>query len=319
MPRPTPRSNFNDLLAFVTVAREGNFTRAAARLGVTQSALSQAVSGLEARLKIRLLTRTTRSVSPTAAGERLVQAIGYRFDEIEAELDALTELRDKPAGTVRITCGDHIIRTTLLPKLMPLLHEYPDIKVEFDINYGFRDIVADRFDAGVRFSETVDKDMIAVPIGPDLQMAAVASPAYFAKHPAPKTPRDLVKHRCINLRFPTYGGVNAWEFERHGRKLNIRVDGLLIFNTTTHIAAAAVGGMGIAYLPEEEFSPYFEEGHLVRVLEDWCPLFSGYHLYYPSRRHPSPAFELVINALRMGSAGGEEGRQVRHFPSDCQT
>lgn len=303
MPRPSPRPNFNDLLAFVTVAREGSFTRAAARLGVTQSALSQAVSGLEARLKIRLLTRTTRSVSPTAAGERLVQAIGYRFDEIETELDALTELRDKPAGTMRITCGDYIIKTILLPKLIPLLHEYPDIKVEFDINYGFRDIVADRFDAGVRFGETVDKDMIAVPIGPEVRMAAVASPAYFAKHPAPKTPRDLVKHRCINIRFPTYGGLDAWEFERRGRKLNIRVDGPLIFNTTTHIAAAAVGGMGIAYLPEEEFSPYLEEGRLVRVLEDWCPPFSSYHLYYPSRRQLSPAFELVVNALRMGSAG----------------
>lgn len=294
-----PRHNLNDLLAFVTVAREGSFTRAAARLGVTQSALSQAVSGLETRLRIRLLTRTTRSVSSTAAGERLLQAIGHRFDEIETELDALTELRDKPAGTVRITCGDHIIKTTLLPKLMPLLHEYPDIKLEFDINYGFRDIVADRFDAGVRFGETVDKDMIAVPIGPEARMAVVASPSYFAKNPAPKTPRDLVHHRCINIRFPTYGGLDAWEFERRGRNLKIRVDGQLIFNTTTHIAAAAVGGLGVAYLPEEEFSPHVEEGRLVRVLEDWCPPFSGYHLYYPSRRQPSPAFSLIVNALRV--------------------
>ena len=293
-----PRHNLNDLLAFVTVAREGSFTRAAARLGVTQSALSQAVSGLETRLKIRLLTRTTRSVSPTAAGERLVHAIGYRFDEIETEVDALTVLRDKPAGTVRITCGDHIVKTTLLPKLMPLLREYPDIKLEFDINYGFRDIVADRFDAGVRFSETVDKDMIAVPIGPELRMAAVASPTYFEGHPAPKTPRDLVNHCCINIRFPTYGGLDAWEFERHGRKLKIRVDGQLIFNTTTHVAAAAVGGLGVAYLPEEEFSPHIEEGRLVRVLEDWCPPFPGYHLYYPSRRQPSPAFSLIVDALR---------------------
>ncbi len=226
-----PRHNLNDLLAFVTVAREGSFTRAAAKLGVTQSALSQTVSGLETRLKIRLLTRTTRSVSPTAAGERLLLAIGHRFDEIESELEALTELRDKPAGTVRITCGDQIIRTTLLPKLMPLLHEYPDIKLELDINYGFRDIVADRFDAGVRFSGTVDKDMIAVRIGPDMRMAVVASPAYFAKHPAPKTPRDLVHHQCINIRFPTYGGLDVWEFERRGRKLKIRVDGQLVVNT----------------------------------------------------------------------------------------
>lgn len=295
-----PRHNLNDLLAFVTVAREGSFTRAAAKLGVTQSALSQTVSGLETRLKIRLLTRTTRSVSPTAAGERLLQAIGHRFDEIESELEALTELRNKPAGTVRITCGDQIIRTTLLPKLMPLLHEYPDIKLELDINYGFRDIVADRFDAGVRFSGTVDKDMIAVRIGPDMRMAVVASPAYFAKHPAPKTPRDLVHHQCINIRFPTYGGLDVWEFERRGRKLKIRVDGQLVVNTTPHIAAAAVGGLGVAYLPEDEFWPHLEEGRLVRVLEDWCPPFSGYHLYYPSRRQPSPAFALVLDALRMG-------------------
>lgn len=295
-----PRHNLNDLLALVTVAREGSFTRAAAKLGVTQSALSQTVSGLETRLKIRLLTRTTRSVSPTAAGERLLQAIGHRFDEIESELEALTELRDKPAGTVRITCGDQIIRTTLLPKLMPLLHEYPDIKLELDVNYGFRDIVADRFDAGVRFSGTVDKDMIAVRIGPDMRMAVVASPAYFAKHPAPKTPRDLVHHQCINIRFPTYGGLDVWEFERRGRKLKIRVDGQLVVNTTPHIAAAAVGGLGVAYLPEDEFWPHLEEGRLVRVLEDWCPPFSGYHLYYPSRRQPSPAFALVLDALRMG-------------------
>lgn len=296
-----PRHNLNDLLAFVTVARERSFTRAAARLGVTQSALSQAIAGLEARLKIRLLTRTTRSVSPTAAGDRLLHAIGHRFDEIEAELDVLTQLRDKPAGIVRITCGDAIVKSTLLPKLMPLLHEYPDIKLEFDINYGYRDIVADRFDAGVRFGETIDKDMIAMPIGPDVRMAVVASPSYFAKHPAPKTPRDLVGHQCINIRFPTYGGLDVWEFERRGRTLKIRVDGQLIFNTTTHIAAAAVDGLGIAYLPEEEFSPHLEEGRLVRVLEEWCPPFSGYHLYYPSRRQPSPAFSLVLGALRLGA------------------
>lgn len=296
------RRNLNDLLAFVTVAREGSFTRAAALLGVTQSALSQVIRGLETRLKIRLLTRTTRSVSPTSAGDRLLQAIGHRFDEIEAELDALTELRDKPAGTVRITCGDSILKCTLLPKLAPLLLEYPDIKLEFDINYGFRDIVADRFDAGVRFSETIDKDMIAVPIGPPLRMAVVASPAYFGSNLPPKTPRDLVNHRCINIRFPTYGGVDVWEFERRGRKLRIRVDGQLIFNTTTHVAAAALAGVGVAFLPEEEFSPHLEEGRLLRVLEEWCPQFSGYYLYYPSRRQPSPAFSLVVDALRVDRA-----------------
>ncbi len=293
------KHNFNDLVAFVAVAREGSFTRAAAHLGVTQPAISQVVSALEARLQIRLLTRTTRSVSLTAAGERLLEAIGHRFDEIEAELDALTELRDKPAGTVRISCGDHIIKTTLLPKLMPVLREYPDIKLELDVNYGFRDIVADRFDAGVRFSETVAQDMIAVAIGPDVRMAAVAAPEYFADRPIPKTPRDLVNHRCINIRFPTYGGVDAWEFERRGQTLKVRVDGQLVFNTTTHVADAVLGGMGIAYLPEEEFEPYLSQGLLRRVLEDWCPPFSGYHLYYPSRRQPSPAFSLILDALRV--------------------
>ncbi|WP_119307042.1 LysR family transcriptional regulator [Cohaesibacter haloalkalitolerans] len=299
MPRTTPRYNLNDLMAFVTVAREGSFTRAAAQLGVTQSALSQAVAGLETRLKIRLLARTTRSVTVTPAGERLMQAIGQRFDEIELELDSLTALRDKPAGVVRITCGNHIIRTTMLPKLMPLLHEYPDIKLEFDVNFGFRDIVADRFDAGVRLGGTIDKDMIAVPIGPQLRMAAVAAPSYFAKNPIPKTPRDLMQHRCIDVRFPTHG-VSPWEFERRGKRLNVRVTGPLLFNTTPdHIVTAALDGLGVAYLPEEEFAPHLEDRRLVRILEDWCPPFSGYHLYYPSRRQPSPAFLLVLNALRV--------------------
>jgi len=293
------RRNLNDLLAFVTVAREGSFTRAAAVLGVTQSALSQAISGLETRLRIRLLARTTRSVSPTAAGERLVQAIGHRFDEIEAELEALTELRDKPAGTVRITCTDHALRTVLMPRLAPLLREYPDIKLEFDINYGLRDIVADRFDAGVRLGDYVDKDMIALPIGPPLRMAAAASPAYFAAHPVPKTPKDLTAHRCINFRTSGDGGLYAWEFERRGRKVNVRVEGPLTFNTGPPIAEAALAGLGIAFLLDDELLPYIEEGRLVRVLEDWCLPFSGYHLYYPSRRQPSPAFKLVVDALRV--------------------
>lgn len=292
------KRNLNDLLSFVTVAREGSFTRAAGALGVTQSALSQAINGLEARLQIRLLTRTTRSVSPTIAGERLLQAIGNRFDEIEAELDMLTEMRDKPAGTVRITCGDHVLRTTLLPKLTGLLHDYPDINVEFDVCYGFRDIVADRFDAGVRLGDTIDKDMVAVPIGPPLRMAVVASQAYFAAHAIPRAPRDLMDHRCINQRMQTSGGLYVWDFERRGKQVNVRVDGQLIFNTSTHIVQGAVAGLGIAYLPEEEFEPYLQEGRLVRVLEDWCPPFSGYYLYYPSRRQPSPAFTLVANALR---------------------
>lgn len=298
------RRNFNELLAFVTVAREGSFTRAAAALGVTQSALSQTIRGLEERLQIRLLTRTTRSVSSTIAGERLMQAIGYRFDEIEAELDALTELRDKPAGAVRITCGDDVLHSILLPRLMPLLRDYPDIKIEFDVNYGFRDIVADRFDAGVRLGNTIDKDMIAVPIGPPLRLAVVASPEYFAAHSIPKTPHDLTTHCCINQRMLTSGGLYVWDFERRGRRVNVRVDGQLIFNTTQPQVDAALAGLGIALLPEDELIQHIEAGQLVRVLEDWCPRFDGYHLYYPSRRQPSPAFSLVVKTLRISGLDG---------------
>ncbi|MEO7576911.1 MAG: LysR family transcriptional regulator, partial [Massilia sp.] len=292
------KRNLNDLLAFVTVAREGTFTRAAATLGVTQSALSQAIRGLEERLQIRLLTRTTRSVAMTPAGERLMQAIGHRFEDIEAELDALTALRDKPAGTVRITCGEHICRTTLLPKLAPLLRDYPDIRCEFDVDYGFRDIVADRFDAGVRLGTTIDKDMIAVAIGPPLRMAVVASPAYFAAHPVPHAPRDLMAHNCINQRMSSSGGLYVWDFERRGRQVKVRVDGTLIFNTSPPQRDAALAGLGIALLPEDELMEHIVAGRLVRVLEDWCPKFDGYHLYYPSRRQPSPAFALVVEALR---------------------
>lgn len=292
------RTNLNELLGFVTVAREGSFTRAAATLGVTQSALSQSIRGLEERLQIRLLTRTTRSVSTTEAGERLMRAIGHRFDEIESELEALTALRDKPAGTVRITSGDHVLHSVLLPRLTPLLRDYPDITVEFDMNYGFRDIVADRFDAGVRMGNTIDKDMIAVPIGPPLRMAVVASPAYFAANPRPKVPQDLTAHRCINQRMPTSGGLYVWDFERRGRKVNVRVEGPLIFNTSPPQVDAALAGLGITLLPEDEVMPDIVAGRLVRVLDDWCPKFAGYHLYYPSRRQPSPAFSLVVEALR---------------------
>ncbi len=295
------RRNLNDLLAFVTVAREGSFTRAAAALGVTQSALSQTIRAMEERLQIRLLTRTTRSVSSTPAGERLLQAIGNRFDEIEAELDALTELRDKPAGTVRITCGDHVLHSVLLPKLAPLLREYPDIKLEFDVNYGFRDIVADRFDAGVRLGKTIDKDMIAVPIGPPMRLAVVASPGYFAVHPIPRTPKDLTAHQCTNQRMQSSGGLYVWDFEHRGQQVNVRVDGQLIFNTSQPQIDAAVAGLGITLLPEDELGPYMADGRLVRVLEDWCPKFEGYHLYYPSRRQPSPAFTLVVQALRVAT------------------
>lgn len=295
------KRNLNDLVYFVTVAREGSFTRAAAHLGVTQPALSQAISALEDRLQIRLLTRTTRSVSPTAAGERLLQAIGTRIDEIETELDMLTELRDKPAGTVRITCGPDVLHTTLLPKLTPLLREYPDIHIEFDANHGFRDIVADRFDAGVRLGDTIDKDMIALPIGPKLRMAAVASPDYFARYPAPKTPYELTQHQCINQRQIRSGGLYVWDFDQDGGDLNVRVNGQLTFNTTSHIVDAALAGLGIAFLPEEEFGDHLKEGRLVRVLQPWCQPFPGYYLYYPSRKQPSLAFSLVLEALRVRS------------------
>lgn len=292
------KRNLNDLLGFVTVSREGSFTRAAATLGVTQSALSQAIRGLEERLQIRLLTRTTRSISLTPAGERLIQSIGNRFDEIEAELDALTALRDKPAGTVRITCGDGIIQRILLPRLMPLLRDYPDIRFEFDMSYAFRDIVSERFDAGVRWGKTIDKDMVAVPLGPPLRMVVAASPDYFARHPAPRHPHDLMEHNCINQRMPSSGGLYVWDFEKHGKKINVRVDGSLIFNTVPPQLDAALAGLGVLLLPEDELEPYLASGQLLRVLEDWCPRFEGYHLYYPSRRQPSPAFALVVQALR---------------------
>ena len=223
-------------------------------------------------------------------------AIGHRFDEIEAELDALTELRDKPAGTVRITCGDHILHSLLLPKLTPVLHEFPDILLEFDMNYGFRDIVADRFDAGVRLGSTIDQDMIAVPIGPPMRMAVVASPDYFERHPAPKTPHELTRHRCINQRMPTSGGLYVWDFRRGRQQINVRVTGPLIFNTAPPQVDAALAGLGITLLPEDELGSHIEEGRLIRVLDEWCPPFPGYHLYYPSRRQPSPAFSLVLKA-----------------------
>ncbi|AEX51812.1 LysR family transcriptional regulator [Rahnella aquatilis] len=292
------KRNLNDLLYFITVARESSFTRAAAKLGVTQPALSQAISALEEEMQIRLLTRTTRSVSPTAAGERLLLNIGDRVDEILAELDMLTEMRDKPAGTVRITCGPHVLKTILLPKLSPLLKEYPDIRLEFDANHGFRNIVADRFDAGVRLGDTIDKDMIAMPISPKLQMAAVASPEYFATHTVPQTPHDLLQHNCINMRQTTSGGLYIWEFENDEGPVNVRVTGQLTFNTSAHMVDAALAGLGIAFLPEEEFESHIKEGRLIRVLEPWCHPFPGYYLYYPSRKQPSPAFSRVADALR---------------------
>ncbi|MEK0081605.1 LysR family transcriptional regulator [Benzoatithermus flavus] len=293
-----PRENLNDLLAFLAVAREHSFTRAAAQLGVSQSALSHAIRGLEARLGLRLLTRTTRSVAPTEAGERLLRTVGPRFEEIEAELVALSALRDKPTGTIRITAGEHAADTILWPALEKLLPDYPEIKVEIAVDNGLTDIVAGRFDAGVRLGEQVAKDMIAVRIGPDMRMAVVGAPSYFAQRPPPRTPQDLTAHDCINIRLPTYGGLYAWEFEKDGRQLRVRVEGQLVFNNTALRLNAALAGLGLAYLPEDQVQAHLAEGRLVRVLADWCPPFPGYHLYYPSRRQPTPAFALLVEALR---------------------
>jgi DNA-binding transcriptional LysR family regulator len=294
------RENFNDLVAFVTVAREGSFTRAAAQLGVSQSALSHTIRGLETRLGIRLLTRTTRSVSPTEAGERLLLTVAPRFDEIDAEMAALSELREKPAGTVRITTAEHAANSVVWPALCKFLPGYPDVKVEVTVDYGLTDIVAERFDLGVRLGEQVAKDMIAVRVGPDLRMAVVGSPSYFDKYPVPRVPQDLTEHDCINMRLPTYGGLYVWEFEKDGQAHNVRVQGQLIFNSSTPRVRAALAGFGLAFAPEDMVLDHVNEGKLVRVLEDWCPSFPGYHAYYPSRRQSSPALKLVVDALRQG-------------------
>jgi DNA-binding transcriptional LysR family regulator len=292
------RLDFNHLRTFIVVARERSFTRAAAQLGVSQSALSHTIRGLEERMGIRLLTRTTRGVSPTEAGERLLANIGPYYEGIEAELDALSDLREKPAGTIRITAHDHAADTVIWPKLSKLLPAYPDLKVEVNINYGFIDIVADRFDAGVRSGDQVAKDMIAVRIGPDQRMAVVGSPAYFARRAAPKNPRDLAAHDCINLRLPTHGGLYAWEFAKEGQALDVQVQGQFIFNTTPYMVRGAMAGCGLAYVPEDIVQEPIALGLLKPVLEDWWPTFSGYHLYYPSRRQASAAFIVVMNALR---------------------
>src|SRR5258707_1922271 len=294
------RDNVNDLLAFLAVARERSFTRAAAKLGVSQSALSHTMRGLEARLGLRLLTRTTRSVAPTAAGERLLRSVGPRFEEIEAELEALSELREKPAGTIRITGTDYAADTILWPKLTKLLRQYPDIKVEIVIDYGLTDIVAERFDAGVRNGEQVAKDMIAVRIGPDMRSAVVGAPSYFKKRPVPRRPQELIEHSCINLRLPTHGGLYAWEFEKGSREVRVRVDGQLYFNTTTQMLHAGLAGLGLAYLPEGLVQPHINNSRLKRVLADWRSPDPGYHIYYPSRRQPSAAFALLVETLLPG-------------------
>ena len=293
------REDAGDLLAFLAVARERNFTRAAAKLGMTQSALSQIIRNLEERLGVRLLNRTTRSVTPTQAGERLFQSVGPKFTEMDADLAVLSELREKPAGTVRLTATEYAASEILLPAMRKLLPKYPDINVEVVIDYGLTNIVAQQVDAGIRPGELVAKDMIAVRLSPDLRMAVVGSPSYFAERKRPKTPQDLTQHNCLNLRLPTHGGsLYVWEFEKNGREVNARVEGQLVFNSAGLLLKAALQGLGLAYVTEGNAQPHTSNGELVRVLSDWCPPFPGYHLYYPSRRQPSPAFSLLVDALR---------------------
>jgi DNA-binding transcriptional LysR family regulator len=290
--------SYDQLAVFSVVARERSFTRAAAKLGMSQPALSRAMRQLEERLGVRLLARTTRSVSPTEAGEQLLRVVAPRFEEINAELALLSEFRDKPAGKLRITAGEHAAISLLQPALAKILPNHPDIQVEIIVDYGLTDIVAEGYDAGIRLGEQVAKDMIAVRIGPDVRMAVVGSPTYFARHPRPKTPRDLVRHNCITIRLPTYGGIFPWEFEKKGEELKVRVEGQLVFNNIAMRLDAALKGLGLAYMPEDVVQAHVAKGRLIRVLSDWCAPFPGYHLYYPSRRQSSPAFTLFRDALR---------------------
>lgn len=292
------REDFSELSAFLAVADARSFTRAAAKLGMSQSALSHTIRRLEERLGFRLLTRTTRSVAPTDAGERLIETLRPAFDDIDEKLTSLSRLRDKPSGTIRITTSEHPAKTILWPALKKLMRQYPDINAEIEISSGLTDIVTQRFDAGVRLGEQVAKDMIAVRIGPDLRMAAIGSPSYFSEHAAPKMPQDLAHHQCINLRLPTAGGLYAWELEKRGRDLRVRVEGRLVLNNAAMVVEAAISGFGIAFLPEDYVIDYVRKGQLVRVLEDWCDPFAGYHLYYPSRRQLSPALAVLIEKLR---------------------
>jgi DNA-binding transcriptional LysR family regulator len=294
-----PRSEFDNLHAFILVARERSFTRAAAKLGVTQSALSHTIRSLESRLGVRLLTRTTRGVSPTEAGERLFTSLEPHYEGIQAGISILNDSKERPAGTIRITTHDHAASTVLWPRLSKLLSGYPDVKVEININYGLIDIVAERYDAGVRFGDQVAKDMIAVRISPDVRMAVVGSPAYVIGRPRPEVPQDLTGHNCVNMRLPTYDSFYAWEFVKDGRELQVQLEGQCIFNTTPQILQAALDGYGYAYVPEDLVLEHVAAGRLQRVLDDWCPTFPGYHLYYASRRQSSPAFALVLDALRV--------------------
>ncbi|KHK59064.1 LysR family transcriptional regulator [Burkholderia sp. A9] len=292
------RENFNDLLVFLAVARERSFTRAAAKLGVSQSALSHTIRDLEARLGVRLLTRTTRSVSTTDAGEELLKTAAPRIEEIEAKLASLSDFRDKPAGVVRITATDHAIDSIVWPKLTNVLREYPDIRLELTVDYGLANIVEDRYDIGIRFGDQVAKDMIAVRISPDIPMAVVGAPSYLEGKSLPKSPEDLLNHDCVTLRLTTTKGVYAWELKKGKREIQARVNGQLTFNTQQQMLRAAVDGFGLAFLPEDAVRPYLDRGELLSVLKDWCPAFPGYHAYYPSRRQASRAFSVVIDALK---------------------
>lgn len=292
------REDLNNMLWFLAVAEERSFTKAAAKLGTSQSTLSHTIKRLEARMGLRLLTRTTRSVSPTEAGERLIRSLAPRIEEIETEIDELMEIRDKPSGTIRITLSDHALESLVWPKLCPVLKDYPDIKLELNTDNAFRNIVEDRFDAGIRLGESVDKDMIAVRIGPDWRLVAVASPGYFATRPVPRSPQELVAHNCINNRQSRSGGLYAWEFEKKEKELRVRVDGQLTFSTSYAMIDAAANGYGIAYLPENLVEGDIASGRLIQVLDDWCPMFPGYYLYYPNRRQNSPAFKVIVDALR---------------------
>ncbi|MBL5882501.1 LysR family transcriptional regulator [Lelliottia aquatilis] len=292
------KDNFNDLLSFMVVARERSFTRAAAQLGVSQSALSHAMRNLEARLDMRLLTRTTRSVAPTEAGEQLFTRLSPHLLEIEQELTTLRDMRDKPAGNIRITAGEHAMSSVLWPVLKPFMAQYPDIHIEVTVDNGLTDIVDGRFDAGVRLGEQVAKDMIAVRIAPDMRMVVVGSADYLARFGIPESPEQLANHRCINMRLPTLGGLYAWEFEQDGRELRVRVDGQLTLNSLPQRIDAAVAGLGLAYVPEDTVQHAIAGGQLIQVLDSWCPYFDGYHLYYPSRRQHTTAFSLLVDALR---------------------
>jgi len=292
------QTKVNDLQAFLAVAREQSFTKAAARLDITPSALSHTIRALEERLGVRLLARTTRNVAPTEAGERLMRSIAPLFEQIAAEVEALGDLRDKPAGTIRITCSDDAIELYLRPVLAAFLKNYPDVTLELFVDYGFTNIVEERFDAGIRLGEAISKDMIAVRISPDWRLAVVGSPAYFDRYPPPATPHELTDHACVNMRHRPSGAIYAWEFEKDGKAFTVKGDGQLVFNSVVHALNSAVDGIGLAYVPEALAAPYLANGRLKEVLADWCPYFQGFHLYFPHRRQASPAFSAFVDAVR---------------------